>query len=100
MDGRKEVQLLEMHDEVDGTTPTAATIPVHKLQPGDGNHTLEGMPFLAIIAIRAGTAHPHDRGQGNMAQGVELVRPEAASHTSALSWSTGRMLRHLLMLNT
>src|SRR5437016_13455894 len=35
-----------MHDQVDGAAAPAAAIPVHKLQAGDGNRTLHGMPFL------------------------------------------------------
>ena len=89
-----------MHDQVDGAAAPAAAIPVHKLQAGDGNRTLHGMPFFAIVAIRAGTTGPQYSGQGNLTQCVELLGPEAASQASPLSCSTGRRLRHLLMLNT
>jgi hypothetical protein len=88
-----------MHNQVNGAAATAAESPVHKLQAGDGKRTLDGMPFLPVVAIRTGIAHPQYSWQGNLTQRLELVAPELVSHASPLSCSVGRMLRHLLMLN-
>ena len=49
---RAEVDLGQMHDQVDGTTATASLLPVHELRPPDRQGALFGVPFSAVPAGR------------------------------------------------
>ena len=54
-DGRFEVEVVQVHGQIDRTSPAEALLPVHELHAGDGDGALGSVPLGLVIAIALGT---------------------------------------------
>jgi hypothetical protein len=94
-DGRWEVEIVQVHGQIDRTSPAEAPIPVHELQAGDGDRALASAPLGLVIAVALGAGFPQ---HGCQRQTAELAEPIPKPHDSALS--LGRRLTQFFMLMT
>ena len=88
VDGRFEVQAVQMDDQVDGATATPATVPVHELGAGDREHARCGMPFVFVVWIALTAAQRQDQFQGNGPELIGLLPPLPEGHGSAQGSAT------------
>jgi hypothetical protein len=85
VDGRFEVQVVQMNDQVDGATSTPAAVPVHELGASNREHARRGMPFMFVVWIALPTAERQDQFQGNGPELIGLLPPLPEGHGSAAS---------------
>src|ERR1035437_3145975 len=98
IDRRFEVQVIQMHHQVDGTAAAHAAVPVYEIGAGDRKGSRGSMPLALVVAIRLGPAQGQHRFQGNGPQvrSQFLALPEG--HGSGLI--LGRRLTQPFMLMT
>jgi len=75
IDGRFEVQVVQVDHQVDGAATAAAAVPVHELGAVDREHSLSGMPFVFVVLIPLAAAQRQDRFQGNGPELIGLLPP-------------------------
>lgn len=98
VDGGFEAEVVQVDHQIDGTTATAAPVPVHKFGAGDGNDPHWRMPLGRIVAVGLGAAQREHRGQGDGPQALGLRSAFVEGHGS--DFSLGLRLTHSFMLMT
>src|SRR5436309_1239829 len=55
IDGSSEVQVVQVHRQIDSASAAGASVPVHELQAGDRDGALRGMPLGLVVRIALGS---------------------------------------------
>ena len=72
-DGRLEVEVVQVHGQIDRTSPAEALMPVHELHAGDGDGALGSVPLGLVRAIALGADFPQHGGERDAAELVESI---------------------------
>jgi hypothetical protein len=75
MQGVAKVELVQMHDEVNGPAAAGAALPIEKLGAAHGQHTPRRVPFARVVWIASGGGLGQEVFQGDGAHTVGALAP-------------------------